>query len=428
MTDRIEKLEAELDSFDPARRQSALGELWALAQAGELALAPAMAAVNLHAHTFFSYNAHGWSPSKFAWLARKRGLTVAGMVDFDVLDGLEEFWAAGRLIGLKRCACLESRTFLPEFSTRVVNSPGEPGIVYHQGTGFPRAIEHPLLRQMRRTSELRNRELVRRVNVFLHPVELDYDREVLPLTPAGNATERHVCEAYSKKGDASFWRGKLGDCPADAVKLRALIRSRTMKQGGAGYVPPDQGAFPCMADMSRFVLEAGGIPTLTWLDGTSEGERCLDELFDVTAATGAAALGIVPDRNYTPGMKDEKLKNLYEVVEMAETRGFPVVIGTELNAPGNKFVDSLETAELKPLAPVFLKGAHILYAHSALQRESGFGYLSDWSRKHFPSVSAKNEFFEKLGRVLSPAMEDRLRALPADVAPENILAKLNPEP
>ena len=29
--------------------------------------------VNLHAHTFFSYNAYGYSPSKFAWLARKAG-------------------------------------------------------------------------------------------------------------------------------------------------------------------------------------------------------------------------------------------------------------------------------------------------------------------------------------------------------------------
>jgi hypothetical protein len=259
-------------------------------------------------------------------------------------------------------------------------------------------------------------------------VVLDYDRDVLPLTPAGNVTERHLCEAYSKKANASFWREKLGDCPADAVKLQALIRSKMMKKGGAGYVAPDQGSFPTMADMNRFVLEAGGIPTLTWLDGNSEGERSIEELFDVAISTGAAALGIIPDRNYTPGVKDEKLKNLCQVIKIADQRGFPVMVGTEMNAPGNKFVDSFETAELKPLLPLFLKGAHVIYAHSVLQRESGLGYLGDWSRRSFASVAAKNEFLEKVGRALSPSIEDRLSGLPPDVTPERILSRINAVP
>ena len=40
---------------------------------------------------------------------------------------------------------------------------------------------------------------------FTAPVTLDYDKDVLPLTPKGNATERHICEAYSKKGDKAFF-------------------------------------------------------------------------------------------------------------------------------------------------------------------------------------------------------------------------------
>ena len=39
---------------------------------------------------------------------------------------------------------------------------------------------------------------------------------------------------------------------------------------------------------------------------------------------------------------------------MARNRQFPIIVGTEKNAPGNKFVDSLQTAELAPLLPVFL--------------------------------------------------------------------------
>ncbi|HTV61032.1 MAG TPA: hypothetical protein VMH30_00530 [Verrucomicrobiae bacterium] len=425
MNNTVERLERQLDSFNLAQRQTALAELWDLAKAGKIQLAAPGTDVNLHSHTFFSYNAYGYSPSKFAWLARQRGLAAAGIVDFDVLDALEEFWAAGKLIGLKRCASLESRAYVPEFSTRVINSPGEPGIAYNMGVGFPREIQHPLLAQMCRTAAARNRELVRRVNAFLQPVELNYDRDVLPLTPNGNATERHICEAYSKKGDAGFWKQKIGDHPADPAKFQALIRARTMKRGGPGYVQPDAGSFPLIADMNRFSLDSGAIPALTWLDGTSEGEKAIEELFEIEMASGAAALALIPDRNYTPGIKDEKLKNLYDVIALAEKHGFPVIVGTEMNAPGNKFVDSFETAELKPLVPVFLKGAHIVYAHSVLQRGAGLGYLSRWARKTFGSIGAKNDFFEKLGRELQPASEDRLNGLPADVTPQHIFAKIS---
>ena len=132
-----ERLERQLDDFDRSRRSEALTLLWRAAERGEDALPEPGADVNLHAHTFFSYNAYGYSPSKFAWLARKAGLAVAGIVDFDVLDGVDEFLDAGRLIGLKCCAGLESRVFVPEFATLEINSPGEPGVAYNMGVGFP---------------------------------------------------------------------------------------------------------------------------------------------------------------------------------------------------------------------------------------------------------------------------------------------------
>ncbi|MCG3149276.1 MAG: hypothetical protein PCFJNLEI_02736 [Verrucomicrobiae bacterium] len=381
----------QLDSFDPAQRRAALAEL--LAQNPKPP--PLTTDVNLHSHTFFSYNAYGYSPTKFAWLARQRGLAAAGIVDFDVLDGLEEFWEAGKLCGLKRCVSMETRVFVPEFETRVINSPGEPGIAYHMGVGFTKPVEHPTLRQ---TSEQRNRELVARVNAFTAPITIDYDKDVLPLTPNGNATERHICEAYSKKGDKAFWISKLGDAPLNAAKLQAMIRAKLMKKGGVGYVQPGKGSFPLMAEVNQFILDAGAIPTLTWLDGTSDGEQCIAELFEVAMKSGAAALNIIPDRNYTPGVKDQKLNNLYQVVNLAEKHNFPVIVGTEMNAPGNKFVDDFATKELKPLVPVFLKGAYIVYAHSVLQRREGRGYLSDWAKQQFRSVAEKNEYFMKFGK------------------------------
>ena len=83
----FESLEKQLDSFDAGQRRQALASLGRLVREGSIRLPPPGRDVNLHAHTFFSYNAYGYSPSKFAWLARKAGLAAAGVVDFDVLDG-----------------------------------------------------------------------------------------------------------------------------------------------------------------------------------------------------------------------------------------------------------------------------------------------------------------------------------------------------
>jgi hypothetical protein len=421
----IAELESRLDSFDPGERKQALTALCEKVRAGEITLPRAGTDVNLHCHTFFSYNTYGYSPSKFAWLARKAGLAVAEVVDFDVLDALEEFLAAARILGLKACAGLETRVFVPEFATRVMTSPGEPGITYHMGVGFPRATlggeQKQFLLKLCRTAQQRNRDLMGRVNKHLKPVELDYEKDVLVLTPGGNATERHMCLAYARKAKevfpdddklSKFWSEKLGIEIETSVlpqsrKLLDTIRARTMKRGGVGYVLPDKGSFP-----------------LTWLDGTSEGERDIEELLDVAMSTGAAAINVIPDRNYTPGAKGEKLQNLYQVVELARKLHLPVVEGTEMNSPGQKFVDNFETAELAPLVPVFLKGAHIVYAHSVLQQKCGLGYTSDWAKKNFKSVADKNEFFEELGRTLEPQYEHRLNDLSEDITADGMLDKV----
>ncbi|MHC4517170.1 MAG: PHP domain-containing protein, partial [Planctomycetota bacterium] len=293
-----EQLEQQLDSFNAGQRERALAELCEQATSGYIELPEPSGFVNIHCHTFFSYNAYGYSPSKFAWLARKAGLAVVGTVDFDVLDALNEFRQACRLLGLKGCSGLETRVFVPEFATRVINSPGEPGISYHMGVGFPNAnvpeSQTAFLQGLKEMAQQRNRDLMGRVNKYLRPAELDYERDVLTLTPAGNATERHMCLAYARKavelfgaGDklAEFWTEKLGvDAePLELPEGRDLlntIRAKTMKRGGVGYVQPDKGSFPLMADTNRFIGASGGMPVHTWLDGTSDGEQAIEELLD----------------------------------------------------------------------------------------------------------------------------------------------------
>ena len=420
--------ERQLDDFDPAVRRSELERL----RASTVWPAPTQD-VNLHCHTFFSYNAYGYSPTRLAVLARTHGLEAAGTVDFDCLDSAEEFLAAAAALGLKAVASLESRVFVPELADVVINSPGEPGIAYHMGVGFPAPVEHPVFAAMRDSAATRIRDALERVNRYLEPLELDYERDVLPLTPNGYATERHLCEAYERRARllfpddserAAFWRERVGGAPPEGPQLESLVRARLLKQGGVGYAAPDSGSFPRMAEMNRAVLECGAIPTLAWLDGTSDGERDVERLFDVAGSYGCAALNIVPDRNYTPGAKDERLENLHAVTAAAARRGFPIVVGTEMNSPGNRLVDDFASAELRPLAPLFLRGAHIVYAHSVLQRQCGLGYLSPWAVTTFESVGARNDFYAEVGARVGPASEDRLHDLPTAVRPEAILERL----
>ncbi len=441
--DRIQELEQQLDSFDLSKRKEALNELLEMANSGKIEFAKTGTDVNLHIHSFFSYNACGYSPSKIAWLSKKRGLAVAGIVDFDVFDGLDEFLEAAKLIGLKACVGMETRVFVPEFADKEMTSPGEPGITYHMGVGHT-SIDVPentrdFKNTLRQIPEQRNRDLVGRVNKFLHPVVLDYDKDVIPLTPSGNATERHICLAYARKAHSvfsdndklvSFWQEKLGtdlfELP-EGADLQALIRAKTMKRGGVGYVQPDKGSFPTMAQTNSFILEAGGIPTLTWLGGFSDAEKEIEKLLEISMNTGVAAVNLIPGRNFTPGVKDQKLANLNHIAELAESLDLPVVVGTEMNSPGLKFVDDFKSKELGPLSHIFLKGAHIVYAHSVLQKQLGLGYVSKWAESNFLKTADKNDFYEKLGKYLEPFREEALSELKGHkkITLEHVLEKIN---
>ena len=207
MTDtaQVAALEVQLNDFDPVVRQQALHNL---VQIQPEPPAPAADVANMHCHTFFSFNAYGHSPTSLAWLARQRGYKLMGIVDFDVLDGVGEFLASCELTGVRGSAGIETRVFLPEFAEHEMNSPGEPGILYHMGIGFPSthapAEAAVILQELRTQSAQRNLGLVDRVNAYLDPVMLDYAQDVLPLTPAGNATERHIVVAYIRIAARQF--------------------------------------------------------------------------------------------------------------------------------------------------------------------------------------------------------------------------------
>lgn len=442
MSDVRAALEAQLNDFDPAVREEALDGLLDLAAEGEIELPEPTKAFNLHCHSFFSFNGYGYSPTSLAWLARCQGLSALSIVDFDVVEGVDEFLQACKLLGIRAGAGMETRIYIPEFGDRVINSPGEPGICYHMATGLTTSDvpADAIVHELKRISAERTRGLVERVNTLLDAIALDFEAEVLPLTPKGNATERHVCAAYDAKAKsvfpdagarAAFWSEKLGT-PADKIAailddgptLQGLIRAKTMKSGGVGYVQPDGEDFPKMEAVNQFAIDAGGFPMHTWLDGTSEGEAAMEELLALSMRQGSAALNIIPDRNWNiadPATRELKVKKLHEVVEIANRLDLPVMVGTELNAYGQPFVDNFDVPEMAPLFETFQKGAFILHAHTVLQSAAGLGYPSDWAKRNFDSVAAKNEFYAEVGRdVLYPDIV-AIEMIDSALKPERVL-------
>jgi hypothetical protein len=446
MSDQRSTLEAQLNDFDPEKREAALDELLDLVADGVIELPEQSKAFNLHCHSFFSFNGYGYSPTSLAWLARTKGLSALSIVDFDVVDGIDEFLGACKVLGIRAGAGMETRIFIPEFGDRVINSPGEPGICYHMATGLTttQVKDDALVRELKKISQGRTRGLVERVNAFLDPVQLDFEGDVMPLTPNGNATERHVCVSYVAKAETlypdagertAFWASKL-DTPADKVAailddgpaLQGLIRSKTMKSGGVGYVQPDGKDFPKMEQVNQFAIEAGGFPMHTWLDGTSDGEEAIEELLALSMSKGVAALNIIPDRNWNiadAAVKERKVKELHKVVEVANGLDLPVMVGTELNAFGQPFVDNFDVPEMAPLFDTFQRGAFILHAHTVLQSAAGLGYLSTWAGHHFPTTSAKNDFFAALGEAVLYPDVVATGMVDDELSPERVLEILS---
>ena len=433
---RIAELEERLNDFDPAVRAQALAELNALARRGDVPLQPEANVANMHAHTFFSFNAYGHSPTSLAWLARRQGFRLMGIVDFDVLDGVDEFLHACEQISVRGSAGMETRVFLPEFATREINSPGEPGVFYHMGIGFA-SSQVPdrvagILADMRRRARYRNQGLVDRVNAYLDAVQIDYERDVLPLTPSGNAIERHIVVAYVQAAErllpdpAAFWAARLnveidevGDAlhrMEDQPRFKDLIRSRLMKRGGVGYIQPGHDTFPAIEEVNELIVACGALPCATWLDGLSAGEQAIEELLDLLIGKGIVALNIIPDRNWNvadPELRRRKVQNLYCVVELARELALPINVGTEMNSYGQKLVDDFHAPALAPVRQAFLDGAHFIYGHTVLQRALGLGYGSAWAQSHLPSRPERNDFYTRVGYRVLPgeAGMERLKSL-----------------
>lgn len=397
--------------------------------------------INMHLHSHFSFNAENWSPTRIAEECAAAGLDAAGLIDFDVLDGLDEFFAAGERLGLRSIVGIETRVFYREFADVEIDSPGEPGVHYMDGIGFCSvpASGTPAadgLQRWRNNAQQRNAELIDRVNPHVPDIALDYEAQVVPLSPGGCPTERHIIAAYIAQADelfsdealVKFWLQTLEKSAeevaallADRAKMADVVRSRFAKRGGFGYIQPTADSFPSMDEFIAWVKACGAIPMESWLDGTSDGERDAEKLIDTSVAKGCRALNIIPDRNWNiqcSETKALKVSNLRKIIELADARNMPINIGTEMNKAGLPFVDDLAGPVLSEFAETFHRGAMVLVGHTLCGRFAEFGYLSEAAEQEFRELGKRNAFFAAVGALppLTTPVADALCAAGSEKA------------
>ena len=232
-------LEQQLDSFSCEARLQALGKI----VKSKPAFPKTRELVNMHFHSFFSYNSEGWTPSRIALESRKSGLFAAGVIEFDVIDGLQEFQVAGEILKLRISVGVETRSYFARFAAVDIDSPGEPGVNYVIAAGFSKPLregsaQSVKLAYFRKRAADRNIALVGRINSKVSSIAVDYVKDVLPLTPSGNATERHIITAYIDKAEkvctdkkelVKFWSEILGKPDAeisDLINKRPALPNR----------------------------------------------------------------------------------------------------------------------------------------------------------------------------------------------------------
>lgn len=431
----------QLDSFCAETRRTALRSL-----TESTSFPPTGSNLNLHMHSFFSYNAQGFSPSRLAYEARCAGFWAAGLCDFDLLDGRDEFLNAALILGLRSVVSVESRVFVPEYATQELNSPGEPGVAYMMGMGFATPQDHApahtpaqpdtVLDNMRHTAQERSAALIERINAKLPQIAISMEKDVFPLTPTHNPTERHIITAYLRQAAllfqpdelTQFWAELLNNS-ADQIAQLSLpqmeeqLRTRLVKRGGIGYQQPTPQSFPPLTTFINWIKTQGALPTYAWLDGTTTGEAEPNRLLDDFCDMGCVALNIIPERNWNladPQEAERKQALLHQIIASARARNMVIAIGTELNRQGQPFVDNLATPALSPYYSDFRSGAAILVGHTRLQQYAEAGYTSPTTDARFGSnQKERNHFFAAVGEL--PPLSQVDAAKLASLKPEQVI-------
>ena len=320
--------------------------------------------INNHIHTTYSFSPY--SPTAAVYAARMEGLCTAGIIDHDSISGAEEFIEAAQIIGIPVTIGMEARISMDgtRLEGRRTNNPDQVGVSYMTIQSVPHDKINTLtqfFKPYQAARHARNRKMIAKINELVG-VELDYDRDVLPLSEAkdnGGVTERHLMYALAielvkqvGKGEAMIEKlTALGMNLSD--KQKALLSDTEYPFYEYDVLGMLKGTFvpkifidatdecPKLKDMVKLCADVDAYLCYAYLGDVGDSvtgdkkaqkfeDDYLDDVFECLKEEGVKAVTYMPTRN-TPAQL-ERLRGLCDLYGMFQ------ISGEDINTPRQSFI------------------------------------------------------------------------------------------
>lgn len=382
--------------------------------------------VNNHIHTTYSFSPY--SPTAAVWFAREAGLCTCGLMDHDSIAGAKEFLEAAEIAEMKVTIGMECRvrfTSTP-FADKKINNPDQGGIAYMALHGVPHDRVDELneyFAPYREKRNQRNRKMIEAINGLMgqYGIELDFDRDVLPLSNAangGSVTERHLSSALAYKMLEKIGAGqKLVDFIKNTMKLplSAKIEGYLLDESNPhsmydllGWIKaqliskfyiPATDECPDVREILALSDYLGAISAYAYLgdvgDSVTGDKRAqkfeddyLDELIPYLKKLGYRAVTYMPSRNTLTQLR--RLRALCVANDMVQ------ISGEDINSPRQSFVCE---AQRNPEFSNLYDGTWALIAHEwRATKDPKLGFFSDETISKWPTLGERRTAFAEFGR------------------------------
>ena len=320
--------------------------------------------INNHIHTTYSFSPY--SPTAAVYAARMEGLCTAGIIDHDSISGAREFLEAAKMIDMPVTIGMEARITMDgtRMEGRRTNNPDQVGVSYMTIQGVPHDKIDRLtefFKPYQAARHARNRAMIVKINELVG-VELDYDRDVLPLSMAaenGGVTERHLMyalaiELVKQVGKGQGMIDKLTSVGMNlSEKQKKMLLDTEYPFYEYDVLGMLKGTFvpkifidatdecPKLSDMVKLCEEIDAFLCYAYLGDVGESvtgdkkaqkfeDDYLEEVFECLKEEGVKAVTYMPTRNTMAQL--ERLRALCDEYGMFQ------ISGEDINSPRQSFI------------------------------------------------------------------------------------------
>ena len=320
--------------------------------------------INNHIHTTYSFSPY--SPTAAVYAARMEGLCTAGIIDHDSISGAEEFIEAAQIIDIPVTIGMEARISMDgtRLEGRRTNNPDQIGVSYMTIQSVPHdkiGVLTEFFKPYQAARHERNRQMIAKINQLVG-VELDYDRDVLPLSEAkdnGGVTERHLMYALAIELVKQVGKGQPMIDKLTSVGMNLSEKQKQMlldtqypfyEYDVLGML---KGTFvpkvfidattecPKLSEMVKLCNEIDAYLCYAYLGDVGDSvtgdkkaqkfeDDYLDDVFECLKEEGVKAVTYMPTRN-TPAQL-ERLRGLCDQYGMFQ------ISGEDINSPRQSFI------------------------------------------------------------------------------------------